>query len=146
MTFLDKVLHAVVSLKKLHNELDVKRLKKKALEQTLAKEFANLRKEVVGKGPEDCQVYIHQDSIYIKVKGLWSPTEIVYLTYMKKRNILSDMQNELIQKAYPFLVQLLERYISLKILDISVKAFLEYDQAHAILLLDGNLEKLLKQE
>jgi uncharacterized protein YbcI len=119
----------------------------KDIQLKLAQEFANIRKQIIGKGPEDIQVFIHGNTIFVKLRGLWTPLEQYLLSFIQKNNLLSQLHSSLLDQAHPMVEEILNSHIDMevKVTNIAVDIYLESNEAHAVILLDQNLEKEIKR-
>jgi uncharacterized protein YbcI len=118
----------------------------KDIELKLAQDFANIRKKLIGKGPEEIQVYIHGDTIFIKVRGLWTPLEQRLLAFLQTNNLLDRFHSSLLDQAKPMIEELLSPYVNVEISvhNISADVFTDDNKACAIILLNKNFEKEIK--
>jgi uncharacterized protein YbcI len=115
------------------------------IERMLAQEFANIRKKIVGRGPEDLQVFIHGDIILVKAHSLWTPSEIFFISFIESNNLLAVLHKQILEKAVPLLEEVLSEYAKVTVVDISINAYTTQNAANATIVLDVNLEKEIKQ-
>jgi uncharacterized protein YbcI len=117
----------------------------KDAERILAQELANIRKKIVGRGPEDLQVYIHGDTILVRATNLWTTSEIFFISFIQQENLLPTLHEQFLEKAVPLIEQALSTYVKVKVVDMSINAYTKQNIANAIILLDINFEKEIKQ-
>jgi uncharacterized protein YbcI len=116
----------------------------KDVETQLAKDFAQIRKQLIGKGPEDIQVFIHGDTILVKTKGLWTPTEIFLLSFIEEKNLLYELQTRSLDQVKPKIEELICSYTQAGVVHISVSSQPELNQSQTVISLDRNFEKEIK--
>lgn len=116
----------------------------KDIEISLAKDIVSLRKQTIGKGPEDIQVKIFRDTIIVKGIGVWSPAEQHLLSFIEENQLMSQLYESVLEKAKPKLEEILCAYGEVQVLNVIVQPNIERNHSHGLIILDRNFEKQLK--
>ncbi|MFF2889507.1 Na-translocating system protein MpsC family protein [Paenibacillus sp. NPDC057967] len=116
----------------------------KQLEKNLSYTLSAIRKTYYGKGSIDTQVRICGDTIFVKYKSPFSPLEktLINANIVVATEVFTGWEELVKQDVKKGLTSLLGTGV--EVLGVYIRAVTEHDISYHCILLDRNIEKLVK--
>ena len=96
------------------------------VEAALANAIIQFEKDHLGRGPVEARVFIIEDMILVRLRGVLTPAEVTLAQCPDGHSLIKQMRHQLLEGSRPLLEEIVQQATSSRVLslhtDISVKA------------------------
>jgi len=113
------------------------------IEAEISRAIVQFEIDYMGRGPKEARVYIVEDLVVVRLKGVLTPAEEQLTKSIDGKDLVKKMRATLIGKARPLLYQVVGDITGAKILDLHTDISTESGERVFVFSLDNNLQKCL---
>jgi uncharacterized protein YbcI len=113
------------------------------IEAEISRAIVQFEIDYMGRGPKEARVYIVEDLVVVRLKGVLTPAEEQLTKSIDGKDLVKKMRATLIDKARPLLYQVVGDITGAKILDLHTDISTESGERVFVFSLDNNLQKCL---
>ena len=113
------------------------------IEAEISRAIVQFEIDYMGRGPKEARVYIVEDLVVVRLKGVLTPAEEQLTKSIDGKDLVKKMRATLIDKARPLLYQVVGDITGAKILDLHTDISTESGERVFVFSLDNNLQKSL---
>jgi len=113
------------------------------IEAEISRAIVQFEIDYMGRGPKEARVYIVEDLVVVRLKGVLTPAEEQLTKSIDGKDLVKKMRATLIDKARPLLYQVVSDITGAKILDLHTDISTESGERVFVFSLDNNLQKCL---
>jgi uncharacterized protein YbcI len=113
------------------------------IEAEISRAIVQFEIDYMGRGPKEARVYIVEDLVVVRLKGVLTPAEEQLTKSIDGKDLVKKMRATLIDKARPLLYQVVSDITGAKILDLHTDISTESGERVFVFSLDNNLQKSL---
>jgi len=113
------------------------------IEAEISRAIVQFEIDYMGRGPKEARVYIVEDLVVVRLKGVLTPAEEQLTKSIDGKDLVKKMRATLIDKARPLLYQVVGNITGAKILDLHTDISTESGERVFVFSLDNNLQKCL---
>ena len=113
------------------------------IEAEISRAIVQFEIDYMGRGPKEARVYIVEDLVVVRLKGVLTPAEEQLTKSIEGKDLVKKMRATLIDKARPLLYQVVGDITGAKILDLHTDISTESGERGFVFSLDNNLQKSL---
>jgi uncharacterized protein YbcI len=113
------------------------------IEAEISRAIVQFEIDYMGRGPKEARVYIVEDLVVVRLKGVLTPAEEQLTKSIEGKDLVKKMRATLIDKARPLLYQVVGNITGAKILDLHTDISTESGDRVFVFSLDTNREKSL---
>jgi len=113
------------------------------IEAEISRAIVQFEIDYMGRGPKEARVYIVEDLVVVRLKGVLTPAEEQLTKSIDGKDLVKKMRATLIDKARPLLYQVVGDITGTKILDLHTDISTESGERVFVFSLDNNLQKSL---
>jgi len=113
------------------------------IEAEISRAIVQFEIDYMGRGPKEARVYIVEDLVVVRLKGVLTPAEEQLTESIDGKDLVKKMRATLIDKARPLLYQVVGDITGAKILDLHTDISTESGERVFVFSLDNNLQKCL---
>jgi len=113
------------------------------IEAEISRAIVQFEIDYMGRGPKEARVYIVEDLVVVRLKGVLTPAEEQLTKSIEGKDLVKKMRATLIDKARPLLYQVVGDITGAKILDLHTDISTESGERVFVFSLDNNLQKCL---
>ena len=113
------------------------------IEAEISRAIVQFEIDYMGRGPKEARVYIVEDLVVVRLKGVLTPAEEQLTKSIEGKDLVKKMRATLIDKARPLLYQVVGDITGAKILDLHTDISTESGERVFVFSLDNNLQKSL---
>ena len=111
------------------------------IEAEISRAIVQFEIDYMGRGPKEARVYIVEDLVVVRLKGVLTPAEEQLTKSVDGKDLVKKMRATLIDKARPLLYQVVGDITGAKILDLHTDISTESGERVFVFSLDNNLQK-----
>jgi uncharacterized protein YbcI len=115
------------------------------IEAEISRAIVQFEIDYMGRGPKEARVYIVEDLVVVRLKGVLTPAEEQLTKSIDGKDLVKKMRATLIDKARPLLYQVVGDITGAKILDLHTDISTESGERVFVFSLDNNLQKSLER-
>jgi uncharacterized protein YbcI len=115
------------------------------IEAEISRAIVQFEIDYMGRGPKEARVYIVEDLVVVRLKGVLTPAEEQLTKSIDGQDLVKKMRATLIDKARPLLYQVVGDITGAKILDLHTDISTESGERVFVFSLDNNLQKSLER-
>jgi uncharacterized protein YbcI len=115
------------------------------IEAEISRAIVQFEIDYMGRGPKEARVYIVEDLVVVRLKGVLTPAEEQLTKSIEGKDLVKKMRATLIDKARPLLYQVVGDITGAKILDLHTDISTESGERVFVFSLDNNLQKSLER-
>jgi uncharacterized protein YbcI len=116
------------------------------IEAEISRAIVQFEIDYMGRGPKEARVYIVEDLVVVRLKGVLTPAEEQLTKSIDGKDLVKKMRATLIDKARPLLYQVVGNITGAKILDLHTDISTESGERVFVFALENNLEKTLARK
>ena len=116
------------------------------IEAEISRAIVQFEIDYMGRGPKEARVYIVEDLVVVRLKGVLTPAEEQLTKSIEGKELVKKMRATLIDKARPLLYQVVGNITGAKILDLHTDISTESGERVFVFALEDNLEKTLTRK
>ena len=116
------------------------------IEAEISRAIVQFEIDYMGRGPKEARVYIVEDLVVVRLKGVLTPAEEQLTESIDGKDLVKKMRATLIDKARPLLYQVVGDITGAKILDLHTDISTESGERVFVFSLDNNLQKSLARD
>lgn len=116
------------------------------IEAEISRAIVQFEIDYMGRGPREARVYIVEDMVVVRLKGVLTPAEQQLTKSIDGKDLVKKMRATLIDKARPLLFQVVGEITATKILDLYTDISTESGERFFVFALENNLEKALARK
>lgn len=116
------------------------------IEAEISRAIVQFEIDYMGRGPKEARVYIVEDLVVVRLKGVLTPAEEQLTKSIDGKDLVKKMRATLIDKARPLLYQVVGDITGAKILDLHTDISTESGERVFVFSLDNNLQKFLARD
>jgi uncharacterized protein YbcI len=116
------------------------------IEAEISRAIVQFEIDYMGRGPKEARVYIVEDLVVVRLKGVLTPAEEQLTKSIDGKDLVKKMRATLIDKARPLLYQVVGDITGAKILDLHTDISTESGERVFVFSLDNNLQKSLARD
>jgi uncharacterized protein YbcI len=116
------------------------------IEAEISRAIVQFEIDYMGRGPKEARVYIVEDLVVVRLKGVLTPAEEQLTKSIDGKDLVKKMRATLIDKARPLLYQVVGNITGAKILDLHTDISTESGERVFVFSLDNNLQKFLARD
>ena len=116
------------------------------IEADISRAIVQFEIDYMGRGPKEAHVYIVEDLVVVRLKGVLTPAEEQLTKSLDGKELVKKMRATLIDKARPLLYQVVGDITGTKILDLYTDISTESGERVFVFALENNLEKTLTRK
>ena len=116
------------------------------IEADISRAIVQFEIDYMGRGPKEARVYIVEDLVVVRLKGVLTPAEEQLTKSIDGKDLVKKMRATLIDKARPLLYQVVGDITGAKILDLHTDISTESGERVFVFSLDNNLQKSLARD
>ena len=113
------------------------------IETEISRAIVQFEIDYMGRGPKEARVYIVEDLVVVRLKGVLTPAEEQLTKSIDGKDLVKKMRATLIDKARPLLYQVVSDITGAKILDLHTDISTESGERVFVFSLDNNRQKSL---
>ncbi len=113
------------------------------IEAEISRAIVQFEIDYMGRGPKEARVYIVEDLVVVRLKGVLTPAEEQLTKSIEGKDLVKKMRATLIDKARPLLYQVVGNITGAKILDLYTDISTESGERVFVFSLDDNRQKSL---
>ena len=113
------------------------------IEAEISRAIVQFEIDYMGRGPKEARVYIVEDLVVVRLKGVLTPAEEQLTKSIDGKDLVKKMRATLIDKARPLLYQVVGDITGTKILDLHTDISTESGERVFVFSLDNNWQKSL---
>jgi len=113
------------------------------IEAEISRAIVQFEIDYMGRGPKEARVYIVEDLVVVRLKGVLTPAEEQLTKSIDGKDLVKKMRATLIDKARPLLYQVVGDITGAKILDLHTDISTESGERVFVFSLDHNQQKSL---
>ena len=113
------------------------------IEAEISRAIVQFEIDYMGRGPKEARVYIVEDLVVVRLKGVLTPAEEQLTKSIDGKDLVKKMRATLIDKARPLLYQVVGNITGAKILDLHTDISTESGDRVFVFSLDNNRQKSL---
>jgi uncharacterized protein YbcI len=113
------------------------------IEAEISRAIVQFEIDYMGRGPKEARVYIVEDLVVVRLKGVLTPAEEQLTKSIEGKDLVKKMRATLIDKARPLLYQVVGNITGAKILDLHTDISTESGDRVFVFSLDNNRQKSL---
>ena len=113
------------------------------IEAEISRAIVQFEIDYMGRGPKEARVYIVEDLVVVRLKGVLTPAEEQLTKSIEGKDLVKKMRATLIDKARPLLYQVVGNITGAKILDLHTDISTESGERVFVFSLDNNRQKSL---
>ena len=113
------------------------------IEAEISRAIVQFEIDYMGRGPKEARVYIVEDLVVVRLKGVLTPAEEQLTKSIDGKDLVKKMRATLIDKARPLLYQVVGNITGAKILDLHTDISTESGERVFVFSLDNNRQKSL---
>ena len=113
------------------------------IEAEISRAIVQFEIDYMGRGPKEARVYIVEDLVVVRLKGVLTPAEEQLTKSIDGKDLVKKMRATLIDKARPLLYQVVGNITGAKILDLHTDISTESGERVFVFSLDDNRQKSL---
>ena len=113
------------------------------IEAEISRAIVQFEIDYMGRGPKEARVYIVEDLVVVRLKGVLTPAEEQLTKSIDGKELVKKMRATLIDKARPLLYQVVGDITGTKILDLYTDISTESGERVFVFCLENNLQKSL---
>jgi len=113
------------------------------IEAEISRAIVQFEIDYMGRGPKEARVYIVEDLVVVRLKGVLTPAEEQLPKSIDGKDLVKKMRATLIDKARPLLYQVVGDITGAKILDLHTDISTESGARVFVFSLDNNWQKSL---
>jgi uncharacterized protein YbcI len=113
------------------------------IEAEISRAIVQFEIDYMGRGPKEARVYIVEDLVVVRLKGVLTPAEEQLTKSIEGKDLVKKMRATLIDKARPLLYQVVGNITGAKILDLHTDISTESGERIFVFSLDNNRQKSL---
>jgi len=113
------------------------------IEAELSRAIVQFEIDYMGRGPKEARVYIVEDLVVVRLKGVLTPAEEQLTKSIDGKDLVKKMRATLIDKARPLLYQVVGDITGAKIIDLHTDISTESGERVFVFSLDNNRQKSL---
>ena len=113
------------------------------IEAEISRAIVQFEIDYMGRGPKEARVYIVEDLVVVRLKGVLTPAEEQLTKSIDGKDLVKKMRATLIDKARPLLYQVVGDITGAKILDLHTDISTDSGERVFVFCLDNNLQKSL---
>jgi len=113
------------------------------IEAEISRAIVQFEIDYMGRGPKEARVYIVEDLVVVRLKGVLTPAEEQLTKSIEGKDLVKKMRATLIDKARPLLYQVVGNITGAKILDLHTDISTESGDRVFVYSLDNNRQKSL---
>jgi uncharacterized protein YbcI len=113
------------------------------IEAEISRAIVQFEIDYMGRGPKEARVYIVEDLVVVRLKGVLTPAEEQLTKSIDGKDLVKKMRATLIDKARPLLYQVVGDITGAKILDLHTDISTESGERVFVFSLDNNRQKSL---
>ncbi len=113
------------------------------IEAEISRAIVQFEIDYMGRGPKEARVYIVEDLVVVRLKGVLTPAEEQLTKSIEGKDLVKKMRATLIDKARPLLYQVVGNITGAKILDLHTDISTESGERVFVFSLDDNRQKSL---
>jgi len=113
------------------------------IEAEISRAIVQFEIDYMGRGPKEARVYIVEDLVVVRLKGVLTPAEEQLTKSIEGKDLVKKMRATLIDKERPLLYQVVGNITGAKILDLHTDISTESGERVFVFSLDNNLQKCL---
>jgi uncharacterized protein YbcI len=111
------------------------------IEAEISRAIVQFEIDYMGRGPKEARVYIVEDLVVVRLKGVLTPAEEQLTKSIDGKDLVKKMRATLIDKARPLLYQVVSDITGAKILDLHTDISTESGERVFVFSLDNNPQK-----
>ena len=111
------------------------------IEAEISRAIVQFEIDYMGRGPKEARVYIVEDLVVVRLKGVLTPAEEQLTKSIEGKDLVKKMRATLIDKARPLLYQVVGNITGAKILDLHTDISTESGERVFVFSLDNNRQK-----
>ena len=111
------------------------------IEAEISRAIVQFEIDYMGRGPKEARVYIVEDLVVVRLKGVLTPAEEQLTKSIDGKDLVKKMRATLIDKARPLLYQVVGDITGAKILDLHTDISTESGERIFVFSLDDNRQK-----
>ncbi|MCI2255683.1 DUF2294 domain-containing protein [Domibacillus sp. PGB-M46] len=115
--------------------------RKKKLEAELGEALIKLQRELIGRGPQETKIYIVQDMVIARFKGVMTVEEKHLAGHQDGRKLVKEMRQVLREMYSSQFEEIVEKYTGCKVLSSHSDMSTKTGERIEIFVIDRNLEK-----
>ena len=116
------------------------------IEAEISRAIVQFEIDYMGRGPKEARVYIVEDLVVVRLKGVLTPAEEQLTKSIEGKDLVKKMRATLIDKARPLLYQVVGNITGAKILDLHTDISTESGDRVFVFSLDNNRQKSLARD
>ena len=113
------------------------------IEAEISRAIVQFEIDYMGRGPKEARVYIVEDLVVVRLKGVLTPAEEQLTKSIDGKDLVKKMRATLIDKARPLLYQVVGDITGAKILDLHTDISTESGERVFVFSLDNKRQKSL---
>ena len=113
------------------------------IEAEISRAIVQFEIDYMGRGPKEARVYIVEDLVVVRLKGVLTPAEEQLTKSIDGKDLVKKMRATLIDKARPLLYQVVGDITGAKILDLHIDISTESGERVFVFSLNNNRQKSL---
>ena len=113
------------------------------IEAEISRAIVQFEIDYMGRGPKEAHVYIVEDLVVVRLKGVLTPAEEQLTKSIEGKDLVKKMRATLIDKARPLLYQVVGNITGAKILDLHTDISTESGDRVFVFSLDNKRQKSL---
>jgi uncharacterized protein YbcI len=113
------------------------------IEAEISRAIVQFEIDYMGRGPKEARVYIVEDLVVVRLKGVLTPAEEQLTKSIDGKDLVKKMRATLIDKARPLLYKVVGDITGAKILDLHTDISTESGERVFVFSLDNNRQKSL---
>jgi uncharacterized protein YbcI len=116
------------------------------IEADISRAIIQFEMDYMGRGPKEARTHIIEDMLVVRLKGVLTPAEQQLTKTPEGSELVKKMRATLIDKARPFLYQVVGDIAGTKILDLHTDISTASGERILVFTLGSNLEKLFARK
>jgi len=118
-------------------------MKKKEIIVRLREYILKFEREYMGRGPEDIKVYISDDLIIFRLKGILTVAETLLAKTMEGQLLIKQTRDKLINSLKKLIYDGIEKIVGIKVKSLYTDISIDANERIIILTMEGNVEKVI---
>jgi len=112
------------------------------VEASLANAIIQFEKDHLGRGPVESRVFINEDMILVRLRGVLTQAETKLAQNPDSRSLIKQMRQQLLEGGRPQLVEIVQRITGSRVVSLHTDISVKTGERIIVFRMEGNLEEL----
>ena len=111
------------------------------VEAALANAITQFEKDQLGRGPVEARVFIIEDLILVRLRGVLTPAEVKLAQNLDGHNLIKQVRRQLLEGSRPLLEEIVRQVTNSRVVSLHTDISIKTGERVIVFTMDENLEE-----